>query len=119
MLNLIVIRSNDTEHLAEFYSALGLSFERHKHLNGPEHFSATVGNIVFEIYPANKESDKTTGTRLGFNVLSLEKTLARLENLRAKIIRKPEETDYGRRAVVEDFEGHKVEIYQNESRIRN
>lgn len=113
MLSLVVIRSQDIEKLAEFYSALGLSFVRHRHGRGPEHFSSSHGGAVFEIYPTTKPGECTASTRLGFSVSSLATTLGRLRELNAIVITEPSDSPYGRRAVVKDFEGHKVELYES------
>ena len=112
MLSLVVIRSRDIDKLASFYSALGLSFVRHQHGKGPEHLSSHVGDAVFEIYPASKPEENTVSTRLGFSVESLAKALERLRGLNATVLTEPSDTPFGRRAVVKDFEGHKVELYE-------
>jgi lactoylglutathione lyase len=115
MLTLVVIRSRDLEKLAKFYSALGLSFVRHQHGTGPEHLSAQVGETVFEIYPAARPEESTIATRLGFSVPSLTTTLNELRGLNATVIAEPSDTPFGRRAVVKDFEGHKVELYEEKN----
>jgi len=112
MLSLVVIRSSDMDKLAGFYSALGFCFVRHRHGKGPEHLSSTLGDAVFEIYPASSPEEKTTSTRLGFSVPSLGNALERLRGLNALILTEPADTPFGRRAVVRDFEGHKVELYE-------
>jgi lactoylglutathione lyase len=112
MLTLIVIRARDIDRLAQFYSVLGLQFSRHRHGAGPEHLSAMTGETVFEIYPAATPSEITTATRLGFSVPSLEKAISDFRNLNATILTGPAESPFGRRAVVKDFEGHKVELYE-------
>ena len=112
MLNLVVIRARDIDRLATFYSVLGCNFAKHRHGDGPEHLSSEAGGIVFEIYRAKKPEDSTTSARLGFNVPSLTKTLEDLRNLGAAVVVEPADTPFGRRAVVKDFEGHKVELYE-------
>ena len=112
MLSLVVIRAHDIEKLAGFYTALGFSFVRHSHGKGPVHFSSKIGEIVFEIYPAGGPNESTAATRLGFSVPSLTKALESLRELKATILTEPAETPFGRRAVVKDFEGHKVELYE-------
>jgi lactoylglutathione lyase len=112
MLSLVVIRSCDIDKLAAFYTALGLSFVRHSHGRGPEHLSATIGETVFEIYPASGDNDNTSATRLGFTLPSLPDALDRLRQLDATILAEPADTPFGRRAVVKDFDGHKVELYE-------
>src|SRR5262245_32538993 len=111
MLNLVVIRARDIEGLARFYEALGLQFTKHRHGNGPEHLSSEVGGIVFEIYPAGA-NESTASTRLGFSVRALKDALDELRSLGATVLTEPADTAYGRRAVVKDFEGHKVELYE-------
>jgi lactoylglutathione lyase len=112
MLTLLVIRSRDIDKLASFYSALGLSFTKHQHGKGPEHLSSTLGETVFEIYPANDANESTVSTRFGFSVPSLVDALRHLRDLHAKVLSEPSDSPFGRRAVVQDFDGHKVELYE-------
>jgi catechol 2,3-dioxygenase-like lactoylglutathione lyase family enzyme len=112
MLSLVVIRAQDMDRLASFYSALGFHFTKHRHGKGPEHLSSTIGPTVFEIYPANDASESTVATRLGFSVPSLANALGQLREIHATVLADPADTPWGRRAVVRDFEGHKVELYE-------
>ena len=112
MLTLIVIRAQDMDRLAEFYSVLGLHFSRHRHGKGPEHLSAVMGETVFEIYPVARPGESTAATRLGFSVPSLTKAISDFRSLNATVLVEPAESPFGRRAVVKDFEGHKVELYE-------
>ena len=112
MLSLVVIRAQNINRLASFYSALGLKFTRHRHGNGPEHLSSTIGETVFEIYPSKGGNETTIATRLGFSVPSLTNALGQLRGLDATVLVEPSDTEFGRRAVVKDFEGHKVESYE-------
>lgn len=112
MLSLVVMRAHDVDRLASFYEALGLHFTRHRHGKGPEHVSATIGETVFEIYPANGANESTVSTRLGFSVPSLTNALGQLRGRHATVLTEPSDTPFGRRAVVRDFEGHKVELYE-------
>ena len=111
MLTLVVIRAHDIDRLAEFYSVLGLEFARHHHGEGPEHLSAVMGETVFEIYPA-VSNESTAATRLGFSVPSLTQAISAFRDLNAIVLVEPAESPFGRRAVVKDFEGHKVELYE-------
>jgi lactoylglutathione lyase len=112
MLSLVVIRARDMDRLGGFYEALGFHFTRHRHGNGPEHLSSTLGETVFEIYPASGPGESTIATRLGFSVPSLSDALGQLRGLDATVLVEPSDTEFGRRAVVKDFEGHKVELYE-------
>jgi lactoylglutathione lyase len=115
MLSLVVIRAQDIDRLASFYAAFGLRFIKHRHGKGPEHLSSKIGETVFEIYPANGANESTASTRLGFSVPSLTNALDQLRGLDATVLVEPCETEFGRRAVVKDFEGHKVELYEKKS----
>ncbi len=112
MLSLVVIRAQDIDRLASFYTALGFHFTKHRHGQGPEHLSSTLGETVFEIYPAGSANESTAATRLGFSVPSLSNTLGQLRAMNATVLIEPSDTPFGRRAVVKDFEGHKVELYE-------
>ena len=112
MLTLVVIRARNPDRLVTFYEALGLRFTRHRHGNGPEHLSSAMGDAVFEIYPANGAGGSTVATRLGFSVPSLTDALGQLRMLDASVLAEPSDTPFGRRAVVRDFEGHKIELYE-------
>ena len=112
MLSLVVIRAQDMDRLAGFYTALGFQFTRHRHGQGPEHLSSTIGETVFEIYPASGANESTASTRLGFSVPSLTDALTQLRGIQATVLNDPSDTPFGRRAVVKDFEGHKVELYE-------
>jgi catechol 2,3-dioxygenase-like lactoylglutathione lyase family enzyme len=115
MLSLVVIRAQDIDRLARFYAALGFHFTRHRHDKGPEHLSSTIGETVFEIYPADGANESTVSTRLGFSVPSLASALGHLRGIDATVLVEPSDTPFGRRAVVKDFEGHKVELYEKVS----
>lgn len=68
-IKLIVIRSKEPKVLAEFYSLLGFAFDYHQHGNGPFHYAATIGTVVFEIYPLTKsQSEPDKHLRLGFSI---------------------------------------------------
>jgi len=112
ILNLIVIRSTDFDHSAQFYQALGLTFVKHRHGNGLDHLSCELGHVVFEIYPRTSESDSTVFTRLGFRVPSVDGAVEQLQKIGVKVISPPKDSPWGRRAVVDDYDGHRVELTQ-------
>jgi predicted enzyme related to lactoylglutathione lyase len=109
-LNLLVIKSRDIEKLADFYGALGLHFSRHRHANGPEHFAAELDGSVFEIYPLKESDTPTDSVRLGFKVDSLEAAVGELKSRGATLLRSPQNSPWGRRAVMKDIDGHTVEL---------
>src|ERR1044072_2308027 len=106
MLSLVVIRGQDIDRLATFYTALGFHFTKHRHGKGPEHLSSMIGETVFEIYPTNGSNESTVSTRLGLLIPCLTNALGRLRGIHATVLAAPSDTEFGRRAVVKDFEGH-------------
>jgi lactoylglutathione lyase len=109
-LNLIVLRSVDIERAASFYREMGLLFTRHSHGTGPEHYVSTVSGLVFEIYPMTAKSSPTTGTRIGFRVDNVDGIVDLLSRIGATVVTPPSDSEWGRRAVVKDFDGHIVEL---------
>jgi catechol 2,3-dioxygenase-like lactoylglutathione lyase family enzyme len=110
LLNLVVIRSPDLERSKRFYEALGLTLHKERHGNGPEHYSSQLGPTAFEIYPVPQRVDATLTPRLGFQVPSVDRTLALLQALGTPVVSEPMPSPWGRRAVVRDPDGRRVEI---------
>jgi lactoylglutathione lyase len=108
-LNLAVIRSSDIHRSAAFYRLLGLTFELHRHGNGPEHYSYQNRGAVFEIYPATTEGVNAE-LRIGFAVTSVDSVVCVLESGGTNVISPPKDSPWGRRAVVEDPDGYKIEL---------
>lgn len=114
-INLIVIKTDKIREQVEFYTALGLEFEHHKHGNGPYHYS-TIGHPVLEIYPVPSETQQVDNTtRLGFAVDSLDQIIQNLRGKNIKIIAEPSNSEWGYRAVVQDLDGRKIELTQAKS----
>ena len=108
--NLLVIRSPDIDRAVTFYQAIGILFERHSHGKGPEHYASETCGFVFEIYPQRDELKTTTNTRIGFNVDSVDGCLDLLAKLNVDVVSPAKDSEWGRRAVVRDFDGHTVEL---------
>lgn len=113
-LNLVVLRTPDIARAAAFYSRLGLQFSQHRHGSGPEHFAVELaGGGVFELYPLMPDGSSTLGTRIGFRVASVDAALAALsDDYPAAIVTPARDSEWGRRAVVTDPDGHRVELIQ-------
>lgn len=110
LLNLLVIKTQNVKALADFYTFLGFEFEYHKHEKGAFHYSAKIGDLVFEIYPL-RESETTDKTlRLGFKVENLFEKIEILKLQNHRIISSPKETEYGITAIIEDVDGRKIEL---------
>lgn len=110
-INLIVIRTNDIEKLANFYQKLGITFQYHRHGKGPFHYAAELTGTVFEIYPLLKGQEKPDNTlRLGFEVAALDELIALLIKDKVEILSAPTHSEYGYFAVVKDLDGRKIEL---------
>jgi len=110
-LNLVVIKSKNIAALIDFYSVLGCHFQKHKHGKGSEHYAYEHNGVVFEIYPQENEVGSTTGTRIGFQVDSIEEVVNRLHSLqRGCILSDIKNSPWGRRVIIDDPEGHRVEL---------
>ena len=110
-LSLIVLQSRDAVITKEFYSRLGLSFQEEQHGSGPRHFAATLGQLVLEIYPCPNNTPANS-LRVGFRVPSVDATVESLREYGARIVSEPKDSPWGRRTVVMDPDGNKVELTQ-------
>ena len=108
--NLLVIRSSDIARAVTFYEAIGLSFAKHCHGSGPEHYTTAIDSLIFEIYPARTPTETTVATRIGFTVDSINSVVKKLTDLNATIQKQPSHSEYGQRAIVLDYDGHTVEL---------
>ena len=111
-LNLVVIRSPNIDSSAAFYLALGITFSKHSHGTGPEHYASEDGGVTFEIYPETDSTLTTTATRIGFKVADLDALLPMLVERGGRIASPAKDSPWGRRAVLIDPTGHKVELLQ-------
>ncbi|MDX2245094.1 MAG: VOC family protein [Leptolyngbyaceae cyanobacterium bins.302] len=111
-LNLVVIRSDNIEQAIAFYQQIGLAFVKHQHGNGLEHFSSELDCATFEIYPRTAGTGSTIATRLGFQVASVDAVVCELQKYGAPIVSYPADSAWGRRAIVADPDGHRVELTQ-------
>lgn len=110
-LNLLVLRVGDLERAANFYRLLGFEFIKHAHGSGLEHFASDADGLVLELYPASAKHPVTCSVRIGFAVEDVDAMTARLGGVAgAKVISMPADSEWGRRAVVSDPDGHRVEI---------
>ncbi|MDY6901712.1 MAG: VOC family protein [Cyanobacteriota bacterium] len=108
-INLIVIRVKDLETSKKFYETLGINFVYEQHGKGEKHLSAVLEEIVFEIYPSSNNVD-TSQLRLGFRVSSVDKVIEKLQAIETDIISPPKDSQWGRRAVILDPDGYKIEL---------
>jgi len=97
------------DRAAEFYESMGLTFTKHRHGNGPEHFASVVNGFVFEIYPIGP-AQSTASTRIGFSVDDVDSVVEFLADAGGQLLSGPTDSQWGRRAVMKDLDGHTVEL---------
>ncbi len=113
-IRLIVIRTSDTQRLADFYSMLGLTFASHRHGSSPTHYSATIGKAVLEIYPlAQQQNEVDKNLRLGFSMDDFDQTIKALKEFQVEFAVEPMQTVDGFMTVICDPDGRKIELYRN------
>src|SRR5258708_39784504 len=118
-LNLVVLRAANLEISLKIYQSLGLEFVQEQHGNGPIHYSCEIGNTVIEIYPGKPgtapDRKNAGATTIGFQVEDLDTVVIALGNNGIIIITAPQDSAWGRRAVVQDPDGRAVELSQAKS----
>jgi len=110
-VNLVVLRSTDVERARDFYAAMGLLMWREVHGSGPSHYVSVVCGLVFEIYPLAAGQPPTTGTRLGFQVASVDELVSGLVQAGGSVVSGPRDITGGRHAILTDPDGHRVELF--------
>ena len=116
VLNLIVLRVADLDRAALFYVALGLTFKKHSHGAGPVHLACEMPGMVFELYLAVLSQPVTQSTRIGFSVDDIDQAVVDVTAIpQVKLLTPPQDSEWGRRAVVADPDGHRVELTQAHS----
>jgi predicted enzyme related to lactoylglutathione lyase len=108
-LNLIVVYASDPDQSKRFYETLGLTFSSEKHGRGPAHYASRTNATIFEIYPRS-DGHAPGPLRIGFQVAGLDAILEDLQRLPAQLVTPPQNTPWGRRAVVHDPDGYVVEL---------
>jgi lactoylglutathione lyase len=106
---LIVLHVHDIEKSKAFYSLLGLSFSEEKHGAGPRHYAAVLDGLVFEIYPC-RANVPVSPLRIGFHVVAVDDLVEGLRAHDIPIVNEPNDSPWGRRAVVADPDGNRVEL---------
>jgi predicted enzyme related to lactoylglutathione lyase len=99
-----------------FYKALGLNFVQEQHGNGPTHYSCELGGAIIEIYPGKPgtapDRRNAGATLIGFQIADLDVIVKSLEPTGAMILTSPQDSAWGRRAVVQDPDGRAIELNQ-------
>jgi lactoylglutathione lyase len=115
-LNLLVLRAHEPQRLADFYSGFGLHFDQERHGSGPVHYCAKAGETLIEIYPRTGGNNGTSEARLGFSTPCLDAAIDVALKGNGRLISGPSRSCWGYRAVLQDPEGHKIELVEDDPR---
>ncbi|MCB0325603.1 MAG: hypothetical protein KDD69_18605, partial [Bdellovibrionales bacterium] len=83
---------------------------RHAHGSGPVHLASECAGLVFEIYPITNGVESTSSARIGFLVPSVDDAFRAALSAGGTQASSPKDSEWGRRAVVADPDGHRVEL---------
>jgi catechol 2,3-dioxygenase-like lactoylglutathione lyase family enzyme len=110
-ISFIVVRCADIERSRAFYEAtLGVVAREEQHEKGPRHYSFRLDSAILELYPRGER--EIGALRFGLRVVDLTATLASAERTGGRVVR----TASGDvSAVLEDPDGHKIELVQQHS----
>lgn len=112
-IGLLVIRSDDMDRLAAFYTALGFSFEKHSHPPCGEHYATTETDCVFEIYQRKSDQPKRTELFFGLKVSNVDDAVESALVHGGTIIRPAEDSEWGRSAIIRDLDDHRVMLSES------
>lgn len=107
-LNLLVLRCRDLEASRKFYECVGMTFAKHAHGSGPEHYACEESSGVIELYPAGPDQS-VDATGLGFATKEIQKLSSDFESRGFKP-QPIQDRPWGRTFVVRDPDGRRVEI---------
>ena len=108
-VSLLVVYSSDIAQLSDFYRALGLDLVEEQHGSGPRHFSCRLGSTLLELYPAGERHPVGT-LRFGLTVTDVDAVAQAAEGQGGSIVTAPTDSPWGRRAVIADPDGNRVEL---------
>jgi predicted enzyme related to lactoylglutathione lyase len=113
-LSLLVLRTADVQKTLSFYRAFGLEFDQECHGQGVIHYACTLGTSTIEIYPTKDGSAPSPvqggATMLGFRVANIDTVLIKLQEIGDTVLPTIKSTPWGRRIVLTDPDGRKVEL---------
>jgi lactoylglutathione lyase len=114
----VIIVTADLDAAVAFYQAVsGLSLDREQHgADEPVHYAVEADGCHVAIFgadhPGSAPAPRTAGeTMIGFEVESVEASVDAARALGASILQEPRDYPWGRRALIEDTDGRRVEVF--------
>jgi catechol 2,3-dioxygenase-like lactoylglutathione lyase family enzyme len=111
----IVLWTARMREMVAFYRALGFPLAEQREGDG-SHFQCDVGGVHFAIYEQDAgdspppEYLSAGASLIGFDVDALDPVYVAAKTVGARVLIRPEEVPWGRRAVVLDPDGRTVEL---------
>lgn len=112
----IVLWTARPREVVAFYGALGLPLLAEQHEDGPPHWACEIAGVHFAIHEQDEgdspppEYQSAGASLLGFEVDALDAVYLAAKTVGARVLIRPEEVPWGRRAVVLDPDGRTVEL---------
>ena len=110
MLKFMTLFAADMGATCEVYRAIGLTFVKEKHGDGPVHYAHESQGLVLEIY--QRASAQNDGLMLGFDVSNLVLTKSNLQKTAAKLVKDITPIEGGKRMIFSDPDGLQIYIQQ-------
>lgn len=73
-----------------------------------EHYSTVDSAFVFEIYQRRAGQGATTDVFFGLNVPCVDAAVNSATANQGNVVRAPEDSEWGRSAIIQDLDGHRV-----------
>ena len=122
-IDALVMTTTRLKAMVAFYRALGMPLVEERHDDGPLHFACELGppdaSAHVAIYQAKPGDETRAGVRsslIGFRVASLDVAVRAAVAAGARVEIAPEDVPWGRRAIVVDPDGRRVELNGTRSR---
>lgn len=117
----IVLWTARSRETLAFYQALGFPLEVEQHEEGSPHWACQIGSVHFAIYEQDEgdspppEYQSAGASLLGFEVDALDAVYLAAKTVGARVLIRPEDVPWGRRAVVLDPDGRTVELNETKT----
>ena len=111
----LVLRSKEIKKCLEFYKILGFSLEEEEHEEGPIHYACDYEGFHFAIYEGKEgkapKRHECGSSQIGLYVEDVDEIYNKLINFGAESIWEPDDSPWGRTAMVLDPDGRPIEFY--------
>ena len=111
----LVLRTKELNKCLEFYKILGFPLEKEEHEEGPVHYACELQGFHFAIYEGQEgkapERHECSSSQIGFYVKNVDEIYDKLIQFGSDSIWEPDDSPWGRTAMVLDPDGRAIEFY--------